>query len=97
MPSDQSTIPSIDVEMNPRANSANDLETLEKGLDALETGPFRRRSVKGIEGHHRPGSFASHRDRGHSRYLAGRHLPPVATRLHHPFPDPGIRRPWEAG
>ena len=50
MPNDQSAIEAIDTEPNPQVNSSADLETLEKGLDALETGPRQRRSVKGAIG-----------------------------------------------
>ena len=50
MPNDQSAIEAIDTEPNPQVNSSTDLETLEKGLDALETGPRQRRSVKGAIG-----------------------------------------------
>ncbi|CAB4929456.1 MAG: ABC transporter permease subunit [Actinobacteria bacterium] len=50
MPSDQSTIAPIDLRSGAATNSVTDLETLEKGLDALETGTFQRRSVKGIVG-----------------------------------------------
>ena len=50
MPTDQTTVPRADGTFASQVRTVNDLETLEKGLDALETGGFQRRSVKGVIG-----------------------------------------------
>ena len=50
MPTDQTTVPATDDTIAAQVRANNDLETLEKGLDALETGGFQRRSVKGVIG-----------------------------------------------